>query len=91
MPRPNRDKQIIQALRRNPEPKLVAADLNISPRTVYRAIERTGVDLDLLRQVHELPADQERQAYMFLVQNGISKSEVARRFGVSIQYVSQVA
>lgn len=91
MPRPNRDKEIIRALRKNPEPKAVAAELNIAVCTVYRAIKRSGADLDLLRKIHELPAYQEHLAYRYLAERGIPKTDIARKFGVSVQYISQVA
>lgn len=91
MPRPNRDKEIIRALRANPDPKAVAAEQGITTRTVYNAVKRSGVDLDLLRKIHELPAHQEHLAYRYLAERGIPKTDIARKFGVSVQYISQVA
>lgn len=91
MPRPNRDSEIIRALRANPQPKEIAAQLGIALCTVYRAIKRSGVDLELLRKVHDLPTYQKRLAYQYLASQGIPKSDIARRFGVTLQYISQVA
>lgn len=85
-----RYREIIRALRKNPDPKVVAEETGYNKSTVYRAIDRMGVELDLLKVFAERSPEAEKKAYRYLDEQGIPKSEIARKCGVTVSYVSQV-
>lgn len=84
-----RDKRMMKALRRDPDPASVARAFGVDESTVYRAIKRTGVSLDLLRAVSCRPPGTESACYHYLADNGVKPAEIARKFGVTVQHVSQ--
>lgn len=87
--REKRDKRIVRALRNDPNPKEVATDVGCHISTVYRVIDRSGLDLDLLRELKDAPAKVEALTYRMLMACDIPQKEIARRAGVSESYVSQ--
>lgn len=91
MPKAYKEKTILQALRETPDPKAVAERLDAHPSTVYRAIKRSGIDLDLIKQMNGMPSYRKRLTIQYLVQKGISQTELARRLGVTPQYINQLA
>lgn len=84
-----RDKKMMRALRRDPDPARVAKQFGVNESTVYRAIKRQGVELKLLRAIDRRRPGKEQACYQYLYNNEVPMSEIAKKFGVSVSYVSQ--
>lgn len=75
-------------LRKNPDARAAAEELNLHISTVYR--HASDMDLKLIAELRSMDWDtKEIIKYMSLVL-GFKKSEVAKKMGYTIQYISQV-
>lgn len=77
---------IRKQVRKYPYPTQVAQSLSVHPATVYRAC--SGMNIKLLRDAYEAQID-ERDVIIGLL-GTMPDSAVAKKLGVSPQYVNQV-
>lgn len=77
-----------ESLRKNPYPAKVAEELGLHITTVYRHAK--GMDLKLIRQLNKANWDIKHIVRMLRYDFGFTSSEIAKKLGYSLPYISQV-
>lgn len=75
-------------LRKNPDAKAVAQELDLHIATVYRHAK--GMDLKLIRELKKSDWDMKEVVKMMHYEMNLPPARVAKKLGVTLPYVSQL-